>query len=350
MLNSWLIWKPTLTLLKPLIALLGLFSLWLVAVILLSKFKVLMPMAIPSIAILSVSSLVAFAAWKRDREGKKFIERAFSQYVNPTVVKAIVDQPDDFKLGGERRFITSVSTDLADFTQFCEKLEPEQVAAIMNQYLGKVCELFTEHEATIDKIVGDAVVGFFGAPISQTQQADRAIGLALAIDRFSQGFREEMAGADRNFGSTRIGVHSGLAIVGNFGGKRFFDYTAVGDTVNTASRLEGANKRLGTRICISTTVADGATNTGNLRPSGSIQLAGKTELIQVFEALKTEDVRPDVMKLYVEAYETMRSGDAKAKELFEKLGKLAPGDQLIVYHCRRLQAGAIDDKVSLEEK
>lgn len=345
LLNSWLIWKPSHTLFKPLVALLGLFSLWLAAFLLLSEFKILMPVAAPSIAILSITSLVAFAAWKRDREGKRFIEQAFSHYVNPAVVKTIVDQPGTLKLGGERRFITCICTDLTDFTRYSEQLDPEEIASTLNQYLGRVCELFTEHQATIDKIVGDAVVGFFGAPISQTQQADRAIALALAIDEFSERFRDEMASQDRKFGATRIGVHAGPAIVGNFGGARFFDYTAVGDTVNTVARLERANKKLGTRICISSVVAEGATNAGNLRPSGTIELPGKTDVFQVFEALQPQDAGSDLMALYIEAYSAMKNGDAKAKEMFAKLVRLAPEDNLIRFHFGRLQERASDDNV-----
>ncbi len=164
---------------------------------------------------------------------------------------------------------------------------------------------------------------FFGAPISQSHQADRAIGLALAIDRFSEQFRKQMNDSGQTFGATRIGVHSGPAIVGNFGGEKFFDYTAIGDTVNTAARLEGANKSLGTRICISKTVASGAAETRKLRPSANIRLIGKAESLKVFEPLHPQDISSDVLDRYLEAYEAMRSGNAKSKELFERLGELA---------------------------
>ena len=350
LLATWLILMPVPTLLKPLIALSSLVIFWAIAALLFSNFRILMPVAVPSITLLSIASLVAFFAWKRDLHVKGLIEQAFSQYVNPTIVQTIIDQPATLKLGGERRHITCICTDVQDFTQFSENLEPEQVATALNQYFSKICELFAEYEATIDKLVGDFVVGFFGAPISQSHQADRAIGLALAIDRFSEQFRKQMNDSGQTFGATRIGVHSGPAIVGNFGGEKFFDYTAIGDTVNTAARLEGANKSLGTRICISKTVASGAAETRKLRPSANIRLIGKAESLKVFEPLHPQDISSDVLDRYLEAYEAMRSGNAKSKELFERLGELAPADRLITYHCKRLQAGASDDNVLLEVK
>ena len=350
LLTSWLMWRPFPTLLKPLVILLSVIGFWLLALVLFSNFGVLVPVALPTIALLSVSSLFAFMAWQRDRDGRIFIQSAFSRYVSPGVVKEIIDHPGNLKLGGERRFITSICTDLESFTQFSENHEPEQVAATLNQYLSSICGLFTKHGATIDKIVGDAVIGFFGAPVSQPQQADRAVQLALAIDKFSEDFQHSMLDQGIAFGATRIGVHSGPAVVGNFGGERFFDYTAVGDTVNTASRLEGANKTIGTRICISETVAQASGSIDRMRPSACLQLMGKGKFIQVFEPLQPEELRLKNLARYIDAYEQMRSGSPKAGLLFKKLSELVPDDQLVSYHSMRLAAGDNSDRVILDVK
>jgi adenylate cyclase len=119
-------------------------------------------------------------------------------------------------------------------------------------------DIVFEHEGTVAKINGDALHVLFGAPSDQPDSASRSVACALALDSYAQAFRARWRAQDVRIGVTRIGVHAGPAIVGNFGGGRFFDYTAYGDTINTAARLETANKQLGTRICVSATVAERA--------------------------------------------------------------------------------------------
>ena len=127
----------------------------------------------PSIVVAGIAGAVSFIAWRRDREERRFVEKAFSQYVSPAVVKHIVKNPKTLTLGGEKRDITCVFTDLQGFTSISEKLTPEEIATVLNGYLDSICNLFVEHGATIDKVIGDAVVGFFGAPTEQEDQADR---------------------------------------------------------------------------------------------------------------------------------------------------------------------------------
>ena len=145
---------------------------------------------------------------------------------------------------------------------------------LLNEYLTGMTDIVFAHDGTVAKIVGDALHVLFGAPGEQPDHAARAVACALALDEFAEAFRERWRQKGIVLGVTRIGVHAGPAIVGNFGGGRFFDYTAYGDTINIAARLEAANKQLGTRICVSATLA-GRVDDFRGRPMGDLVLRGK---------------------------------------------------------------------------
>ena len=137
-----------------------------------------------------------------------------------------------------------------------EQTEPSIVLPILNSYLDGLCKLVLKHGGTIDKIIGDALLAFFGAPIENANHCLSAMNCALEIDDFCRNFRDKQNNKNLNFGNTRIAVHTGNAIVGNFGGESFFDYTVQGDLVNTASRMEQINKKLGTRMCVSEEISN----------------------------------------------------------------------------------------------
>ena len=155
--------------------------------------------------------------------------------------------------------MTFLFTDLEGFTFYTESVAPALLVSTLNDYLDGVCAIAMDHGGTIDKIVGDAVHVMFNAPLDQLDHAARAVRCGLAIDAFAQRFAADparLAAAGRVFGVTRIGINTGRAVVGNFGGRRRFDYTAHGDAINTAARLEAANKMLGTRICVARATVD----------------------------------------------------------------------------------------------
>jgi adenylate cyclase len=165
---------------------------------------------------------------------------------------------------------------------------------------------------TVAKIVGDALHVLFGAPGDQPDHADRAIKCALALDRYAQSFRERWCcGKGIALGVTRIGAHAGPAIVGNFGGGRLFDYTAYGDTINVAARLEAANKQLGTRICVSGTLAAKAAEFRG-RPVGDLILRGKGEALHALEPLSVEQYEAPATRSYIEAYAMCDGGPCGA--------------------------------------
>src|SRR5258705_356053 len=196
---------------------------------------------------------------------------------------------------------STIFTDITSFTSLVETAAPEVLGALLNEYVGGMTDVVFAHEGTVAKIIGDAIQILFNAPGDQPDYATRAIACAHDLDLWAQAFRDRWKNQGVNFGATRIGVHAGPALVGNFGGSRFFDYTAYGDTINIAARLEGANKFLGTRICVSAAVAD-ATENFQGRPVGDLILRGRSAPLRAYEPLRPATFRKPVTKQYFEAF------------------------------------------------
>ena len=188
---------------------------------------------------------------------------------------------------------------------------------------------------------------FFGAPGDQPDHARRALDCALALDRTSQTFCRETTAGGEEWGLTRIGVHTGNVLVGNFGGRLRFNYTAHGDAVNTAARLEGANKYLGTRVCISQATLDECPG-ASVRPAAELLLVGKTIPIATFEPI---DEPTEATRRYVEAYEAMRDGRMiEARTILAELAEATPEDGLVAMHLARIDRGENGVLVRLEGK
>jgi adenylate cyclase len=191
------------------------------------------------------------------RQRQQEAEQARAQlarYFSPSIVDCLSAAAADIDLGAQRRDITAMFTDITSFTTLVESLEPATIGPLLNDYLTGLTQIVFEHGGTLVKIVGDGLNVLFGAPTDQPDHAERAVNCALALDASVEAFRARWREQGVLVGSTRIGIHSGPALVGNFGGGQFFDYTAYGDTINIAARLEAANKQLGKRICISDSV------------------------------------------------------------------------------------------------
>ena len=203
------------------------------------------------------------------------------------------------------------------------------------------------HDGTVAKIIGDALHVLFGAPGEQADQAVRAVKCSLALDEFAQGFCANCRTKGISLGVTRIGVHSGPAIVGNFGGGRFFDYTAYGDTVNVAARLESANKQLGTRICVSATLAQRVSGFHG-RPVGDLVLRGRSEGLRAFEPLTEKQFKSPGTGSYLEAYGKMEAGDPTTFAAFAAHVGAYPDDRLASFQLKRLLNGANSVRIVLD--
>ncbi|HLF23172.1 MAG TPA: adenylate/guanylate cyclase domain-containing protein, partial [Burkholderiales bacterium] len=272
----------------------------------------------------------------------------FARYVPPGVVARLDRDPSKLELGGERREVTMIFTDIAGFTTTAEKLDPHVLVEFMNNYLDGLGNAVLEHGGTIDKFLGDGSMSFFGAPESFEDDADRAVECALAIDAYAKQIAKDWGARGLEVGVTRIGVHTGHAIVGNFGGQQRFDYTALGDTVNTASRLEGANKMFGTRVIISgDTLAK--LKRGHARPVGDVVVKGREQALPLYEAVTEADWNSSWMKRYLECFEVLKNGGDALKG-FEAYVAHNPNDSLGKYHLARLKNGERGIRIVLVEK
>jgi class 3 adenylate cyclase len=277
-------------------------------------------------------------------------ERAYaslSRYFSPQIASRLACEGEADGMTVHRREVAIIFTDLTSFTSLVETTPPDVFGALLNEYVGGMTDVVFAHEGTVAKVMGDAIQILFNAPGDQPDYATRAIACAHELDVWAEAFRQRWKSKGVNFGTTRIGVHAGPAWVGNFGGSRFFDYTAYGDTINTAARLEAANKVLGTRICVSATVAD-ATEKFRGRPVGDLMLRGRSEPLRAYEPLSATAFQGPTTAQYSEAFAKLEAGDAAAMPAFAALVGLHADDALAGFHLRRLLNGAKGVRMQLE--
>ena len=216
---------------------------------------------------------------------RSFAQSALGKYIPQDIAEQIIDQPELLSLGGEKREIYVLFSDLEGFTKMSHAIEPEMVAKLLNRYLEMLSGVILDHGGVIDKYVGDAVVAFWGAPISRPDDAERAARAGYAIWQAGEDFRKEAAEMDATLpkiGKTRVGLHFGEAVVGNFGGDTRIQYTALGDSMNTAARLESANKTFKTSVMASREFTEGS-DIDWWRPMGSVVLSGRSSAVDLME-------------------------------------------------------------------
>ena len=297
----------------------------------------------------TIADLQSLREIHRLRESAEKAKLSLARYFSPNLVQHLVDSPDSLNLDGERRELTFVFTDLADFTPLVETLEPEVIVPLLNEYLDEMTKIIFRWNGTVDKVVGDAVHAIFGAPLEQVDHAARGIACAMEMDQFAESFRKRKKTENIPLGVTRIGVHTGLAMVGNFGSEQYFDYTAHGDAINTAARLETANKSLGTRICVSEHVV-GQIPSFTGRPIGTVLLPGKTEQLKIFEPLSAERMESPGIKAYQAAFAKLEGGDSSASQAFAAVVGEYTDDPLATYHLKRTLAGEAGVNIILKDK
>jgi len=210
------------------------------------------------------------------------LRNAFVQYVSPAIVDEIIADPGKLKLGGDRRELTLLFTDLAEFTSICEARPAEEVVAILNRHLAEMTEIVLLHGGTVNKFIGDAVMAFWGAPVADPAQSDHAVDAAIEMQTAMAKMRADLLAAGGPPLRMRIGLHRGQCIVGNLGGTHRFDYTAIGDSVNLASRLEGVNKLYGTGILMSDRVWKTLRPGRVMRPVDSVRVKGRQQAVDLF--------------------------------------------------------------------
>lgn len=311
--------------------------------------NLVMPLANSVTLIVVLYILDVMYGFFTEAKGKRLVREAFSHYLSPALVAQLAEDPSKLRLAGETREMTFLFSDIAGFTSFTEKNDPEVLVSLLNEYLDGMCQVVMAHGGTIDKIVGDAIHAIFNAPLEQPDHAARAVNCAIAMDEFSTNFIERKRKEGINFGITRIGVNTGNAVVGNFGGSERFDYTAHGDAINTAARMESVNKHLGTRLCVAGSTASLCPDL-NFRPVGALVLKGKTEAVEAYEPITAEQNASERVKKYIAAYRHLEQADPESEHLFDELKNNYPDDPLVALHMGRIKAGEVSSTIVMAEK
>jgi adenylate cyclase len=238
-----------------------------------------------------------------EEKSRKWITSVFGKYVSPIVIDNLIQNPDRIKLGGEKRNITILFSDIRGFTPISEKLSPEDLVYLLNEYLTEMTEIIQNDEGLVDKYMGDAIMAFWGAPLDQPNHPEMAC--ASCLDMFIKLKELQTKWNKKNLPSFNIGIglNSGDAIVGNMGSTQRFDYTAIGDNVNLASRLEGLNKIYGTSIIISEYTYNFIKDKFETRKLDVVRVKGKRKPILIFELIARKN-QLDTKKIeFIKYYE-----------------------------------------------
>ena len=257
----------------------------------------ILPMVQPLAAVALTYGGVLLARAASAERDKRWLRTAFGHYLAPSVLEELLRQPDKLRLGGERRRMTVLFSDVAGFTTFSEKLPPEEVSALLNGYLDRMTACVVQTGGTLDKFVGDAVMAEWNAPLAQPDHAARACETALLMleEVSRQDTAWQAAGGALDI---RIGINTGEMVVGNMGSHQVFDYTVIGNEVNTASRLEPLNKAFGTRIIVAGATRreaeDQRPSHFAFRPLARVMPKGRAEPLDIFELAGRRDALDDL--------------------------------------------------------
>jgi adenylate cyclase len=297
------------------------------------RFNLWLPIASTLALVLLMYISLGGRSFLAEQARRNEITRAFSLYVTPQVVAHMIDNPQAMNLGGVRRDITVMFTDLAGFTTISEKYSAEQVTHLLNRHFTAMTDIVLEHHGTVARFIGDAIMAFWGAPLDDDDQAWRAVAAAVAMQQGMVALRAEFEREGLPPIFMRVGIHGGSAIVGNLGSDKRFDYTAIGDDVNVAARLEGTNKYYATEILVSEETARQVGERICFRPIDKVIVKGKTRPIEIF----TPCDDATLVALTAQAIALFRNRDWDATErVCTELLAYAPGDNLGQLYMQRI--------------
>ncbi|UPK34016.1 adenylate/guanylate cyclase domain-containing protein [Bradyrhizobium sp. 186] len=300
-----------------------------------------LPLTEPALAgLTALAMMIGYRFVVADRE-ERFLRKSFAFYLAPEVIDTMVASGKMPALGGEMRNVTMFFSDLSGFSSIAETMTPGELVTLMNEYLSAMTDIIESHGGYVDKYIGDSIVAMFGAPADDPEHARSAVRAALKChERLAELNAGSAAFAGRGL-SHRIGLNSGEAVVGNIGSRRRFNYTVMSDTVNVASRLEGANKYYGTAIMASQTTMAQTGDAFAWRELDAIKVLGRGEAIKVFEPLAEKGAESAEQKkvtvAYAEGLTSWRAREfAKSVEAFESMATIDPASALFGKRARAL--------------
>lgn len=283
----------------------------------------------------------SLANYATEGKQKRFLKNAFRQYLSPVVIEKAIQHPETLQLGGESRELTIFFSDLQGFSTISQDLTPDALTSLLNEYLTPMTDIIMEEGGYVDKYEGDAIMAFWNAPVSQGDHALRALRAALRCQEELERMRPGLQARVGKPFHMRIGLNSGPATVGNMGSTKRFNYTAMGDSVNLASRLEGVNKQFGTYTCASEDTISLAGGTFASREIGRVTVVGRSEPVRIHEPMDRTvfAAREKGLREFGRGLELFYAGRfAQARGIFSGLAASDPPSASYAAKCGELEA------------
>ncbi len=304
-----------------------------------------LPIVVLETAAVLTIGLALLANYATEGRQKRFIKGAFRQYLSPAVIDQLISNPERLKLGGERKTLSIFFSDLQGFTSISEGLEPEELTALLNEYLTAMTDIVMEEGGTVDKYEGDAIIAFWNAPLDVEQHEMRTVRAALKCQAKLARMRPAIQKRIGKEMLMRIGINTGPAVVGNLGSHTRFDYTMLGDAVNLAARLEGANKQFGTFTMISEETCRNIGPDIPVRELARLAVVGRGEPVTVYEPMLPEEYAAGQT-----LYDTFGKGLTlfyrgrfqEARDIFETIQAADPAAAAYVKKCGELLSNPPD--------
>jgi len=261
-------------------------------------------LVLSNLLVYAVFTIIKFRAAE---EEKGFIKDAFSHYLSEDVISEVLNDPSKLSLGGQKRYLTAMFTDVKGFSTISEQLDPEDLVHLLNRYLSQMSDIVLDERGTIDKYEGDAIIAFYGAPMELKDHAARACRSAVHMKKVEMELNKEFLADNMSPGPllTRIGINSGDMVVGNMGTERKMNYTMMGNAVNLAARLEGVNKQYGTWILMSEETRGLVGDEFICRSLDRVRVVGINTPVRLYELV---DIRSEATKAVKELVSTFESG------------------------------------------
>lgn len=304
-----------------------------------------LPLIVPETAVATAIVLALAVNFATEGRQKRFIKNAFKQYLSPTVIEQLLQNPARLKLGGERKILSIFFSDLQGFTSISEDLDPEALTNLLNDYLSAMTDIIHAEGGTVDKYEGDAIIAFWNAPLDVPDHAIRVIRAALLCQARLSELRpafKKLMGKDMLM---RIGVNTGSAVVGNLGSNTRFDYTMLGDAVNLAARLEGTNKQFGTYTMMSQSTRELVGDIFAARELARAAVVGRKEPVTVYEPMFPDEyhAKKKILDDFAKALDLFYKGRfAQAREIFSSIQDVDPPAAAYAKKCNELMDSVLD--------
>ena len=297
------------------------------------------------IELIALFLFIAIIKNRQEEKEKKKVKGAFSQYLSPEVIQDVLKDSESLKLGGVRKKLTMFFSDVRDFTNISEQLSPEELCSFMNQYFTPMTRILLMKKGVLDKFIGDAIMAFWGAPLELDDQADVAADASVLMLYELERIQKEYKEKGFPHCDIGIGLNTDFVSVGNMGSNERFCYTAMGDGVNLASRLEGLTKEYGVKILISEyTVAAFTKDHHVIRELDDIRVKGKDKPVKVFELMRPDYIKDErqlqeLLGLFAKARKSYRKQDwQKAKDYLNQALKIHPEDGPSTIYLKRIES------------